>query len=433
MPLIPLRCSGLLVLLLCWAGTTFAQVAPSAESVGMSTVRLARLSDAMDAHVAKREIAGAVTLVAKAGQVVHLHAAGFQDVESGKPLQPDSIFRLYSMTKPITAVTLLTLFEQGKFQLDDPLEKYIPEFANVMVYDGVDASGQIKLVPPEQKITVRHVLTHTGGISYGRGDGAVEKAYQAAGIAYGSADLQTLTRKIAAMPLLQQPGTRWVYSFSADIQAYLVEYFSGMSFDRYLQEQIFKPLGMSDTGFAVPADKQDRFASLYAPEGGLQGQPGIAVAMTVGLERLDMSKDAEYPQNGARPAGGSGLVSTAQDYFRFAQMLVNGGELDGARILSPRTVKLMTSPHVPVGFDGIPDLLLKGSGYGLGVSVLVDSQLQGNLGSNGQFGWSGAASTHVIMDPEIHMVSILMVQHRPALLALQKNFQTLVYQALLEP
>lgn len=399
------------------------------ESAGMSSARLERLDELIQRYVNEEKLAGAVTLVARNGRIVHLHADGYQDIESGKTMKIDSIFRLYSMTKPVTATALLMLYEQGYFQLDDPLEKYIPEFGDVMVFDGVDTDGNMKLVEPERKITIRHILTHTGGISYGRGGDPVDRAYREAGIAYNSVKLGELVRKIAAMPLRQQPGELWYYSFSLDIAAYLVEYFSDMPFDRYLQEKIFRPLGMKDTSFGLPEEKLDRYTSMYSPPG-YEGAPPFAIEMTAGLERLESANDSEYLKAGSYPAGGSGLLSTAEDYFRFAQMLVNGGEYRGTRLLSPKTVDLMTSAHVPMGFPGIPDLLLRGSGYGLGVSVMEDTTAQGNLGSEGQFGWSGAASTHVIMDPEENMVSILLTQYRPALLRLQKQFQTLVYQAV---
>ena len=411
---------------------TSAQSVSKPESVGMSSERLRRLDHLIETYVNEKELAGAVTLVAKDGRIVNLHASGFQDLESKTPMRTDSLFRMYSMTKPITSVAFLMLYEQGYFQLDDPLELYIPAFKDVKVFERLDDDGNMVLVKPERKITIRDVFTHTGGISYGNDNHPVDKAYRAAGIAYFTESLKDMVGKIATMPLRFQPGTRWHYSYSLDVIAYLVEHFSGMPFDQYLQKNIFKPLGMKDTSFGVSAAKLDRLTSMYSPPG-YKGVPPFATQMTVGLERLESATDSGYLKAGAYPAGGSGLISTAEDYFRFAQMLVNGGEYNGVRLLSPKTVSLMASAHVPMGFPGIPDLLLKGSGYGLGVSVMVDTTAQGNLGSNGQFGWSGAASTHVIMDPKEHMVSILLAQYRPALLPLQKRFQTLVYQALTGP
>lgn len=411
----------------------FAESPVRPESAGMSSARLARLDQLIQGYVGEEKLAGAVTLVARNGRIVHLHASGHEDIESDRQMRADSLFRMYSMTKPITSTALLMLYEQGWFQLDDPLKKYIPEFDDVMVFDGVDEAGNMKLVRPEDPLTIRHIFTHTGGISYGRSDHPVDAAYRDAGIAYYSHSLKKLVGKIAGMPLRQQPGTIWYYSFSHDIQAYLVEHFSGMPFEQFLEENIFMPLGMKDTSFGLPDSKLDRFTSMYSPPGGYKGRPPVVLEMAAGLERVESAVGSEYLKAGRYPAGGSGLISTAEDYFRFAQMLVNGGIYNGARLLSPKTVELMTSPHVPMGYPGIPDLLLRGSGYGLGVSVMVDTTEQGNLGSRGQFGWSGAASTHVIMDPKENMVSILLAQHRPALLPLQKRFQTLVYQALIRP
>jgi len=423
------RISSVVLLIVFLIPGASAQSVSKPEAVGMSTGRLGRLDKLIQTYIDEEELAGAVTLVARDGHIVNLHASGYQDVESKTPMRTDSLFRMYSMTKPVTSVAFLMLYEQGYFQLDDPLEMYIPAFKDVKVFERLDDDGNMVLVKPERKITILDVFTHTGGISYGNDDHPVDKAYRAAGIAYFTESLKDLVGKIATMPLRFQPGTRWHYSYSFDVIAYLVEHFSGMSFDQYLQKNIFKPLGMKDTSFGVPAKKFDRLTSMYSPPG-YKGSPPYATQMTKGLERLESATDSQYLKAGAYPVGGSGLISTAMDYFRFAQMLVNGGEYNGVRLLSPKTVSLMTSAHVPMGFSGIPDLLLKGSGYGLGVSVMVDITAKGNLGSNGQFGWSGSASTHVIMDPKENMVSILLVQYRPPLLPLQKMFQTLVYQGL---
>lgn len=432
MKYLPIRVFSVAFLLVFHIAGGAAESVVKPESAGMSSKRFGRLDQLIQEYVDEKKLAGAVTLVARDGRIVHLQAAGYEDIEAGKAMRKDSLFRMYSMTKPITSTALLMLYEHGHFQLDDPLEEYIPAFSDVMVFDGMDESGNMQLVKPENKITIRHIFTHTGGISYGNSDHPLDMAYRQAGIAYYSHSLDKLVERIAAMPLRQQPGSRWHYSFSHDIQAYLVEYFSGMRFERYLEEKIFKPLGMKDTSFGLPDNKLARFTTMYSPPG-YAGNPPFATQMTVGLAPLDSPDKSEYLKAGLYPAGGSGLVSTAEDYWRFAGMLVNGGEYNGVRLLGPKTVSLMTSAHVPAGFPGIPDLLLRGSGYGLGVSVMVDTTEQGNLGSNGQFGWSGAASTHVIMDPEENMVSILLAQHRPVLLPLQKQFQTLVYQALIRP
>lgn len=321
------------LLLVAFAPFLRAESIAAPEAVGLSSGRLQRLDDVIDAYVDEGKLAGAVTLVARDGRIVHLRAAGFQDVESGQAMREDSIFRIFSMTKPITSVALLMLYERGYFQLDDPLEKFIPAFSNVMVFDGLGESGQIKVVAPLRKITVRDILTHTGGVSYGRSEHAVDQAYRAAGIVEGSGSVRSIVGKVARMPLRTQPGTFWYYSFSHDIQAFLVELFSGMPFDRYLDERIFQPLGMRDTGFYLPESKRHRLTSVYSPPGGLDGQLPFTLELTPGLERIESARDDRYREHEVLPSGGTGLLSTAQDYYRFAQMLVNDGEFDGARLL----------------------------------------------------------------------------------------------------
>ena len=426
------RKSPAVLLLASLISTASAQPVSRPETVGISSERLGRLDRVMQTYVDEDKIAGVVTLVARKGQIVHLQATGFQDKESGTRMRTDSLFRMYSMTKPVTSVALLTLYERGYFQLSDPLEKYIPAFKNVKVFKELDDKGNMVLVKPDRKITIRDVFTHTAGFGYGNDNTPVDKAYRKAGISEFSESLKDMVKKIAAMPLRFQPGTRWHYSYSYEVLAYLVEVLSGMPFQQYVSKNIFKPLGMKDSSFGVPDGKLNRYTSMYSPPGYGEGGPPVTLEMRSGLERLESAKNSHYLKAGKYPGGGSGLISTAEDYYRFSQMLVNGGVYNGVRILSPETVKLMTGAHVPMGFPGVPDLLMRGEGYGLGVSVMVDITRHGNLGSNGEFGWAGAASTYVIMDPKEDMVSILLVQYRPALLLLQRQFQTLVYQAVID-
>jgi CubicO group peptidase (beta-lactamase class C family) len=398
----------------------------SPSAVGISAERLARLDAAMQARVDGKDKAGIVVLIAKDGRVVHHKAYGMADIEAREPMRPDSILRLYTMTKPITSVALLTLYEQGKFQLSDPLEKYIPAMANLRVFKGVDASGNVTTEPLHRKPTIHDIFRHTAGFSYGTGTSPVDRIYQDLGIdsARATSLREMVTERLPQAPLLYQPGEQWVYSVSHDIQAYLVEYFSGMPFDQYLQKTIFGPLGMRDTCFGLARDKTARQTSVYGPsaDGGLK--------LVEDREGRRPAGDAgSYARFSGVPFGGTGLSSTATDYARFAQMLVNGGELEGVRVLGRKTVELMASNQLPPAV-GMLSGRNAGSGYGLGVIVLVDPPASGNLGSPGQFGWAGAATTWVIIDPKEKMVSVLLAQHTPIDFPFAYTWQTLVYQTL---
>lgn len=391
------------------------------EEVGISSERLNRLDNWAQGKVDNEETGGIVVLIARKGKVVHHKAYGFADIESRTRLTTNYLFRLYSMTKPITSVALLTLFEQGKFKLSDPLDLYIPAFKDVKVFDGFDNNGNMILVKPKRKITIQDVFRHTAGFSYGNGEGPVEKAYQEAGI--DTNKLQSLTElvdKLSKVPLLYHPGEKWVYSLAHDVQAYLVEYFSGMPFDKYCIEQIFKPLGMKDTVIGIPSNYASRFTTVYGPD-----KKGDGI---VPIEKSD--ETSEYAYYTKHPFGGTSLSSTARDYFKFGQMLLNGGELDGVRILGKKTVELMTINHLP---KEIPEnTVASGLGWGLGVSYLSDLVSFGNLGSVGLFGWAGAATTLVHIDPQEDMVSIFLTQYRPTDLDVYAKFQTLVYQSIVE-
>ncbi len=397
------------------------------EAVGFSSERLKRLDQVMQSEVAAKRKAGLVTLVARHGSVVQLKAYGAMDVKSGRSMQTDTLVRLFSMTKPVTSVALLTLYEQGKFQLTDPLEKYIPAFANVKVFAGLDAAGTMLLEAPKRKITIQDVFRHTAGFSYGfNPQEPVDKSYADAGIDFAKlGSLDELVAKLATRPLLYQPGERWVYSVSHDIQAYLVEKLSGMRFDDYCRKMIFEPLGMADTVFGVPADRRARYASLY----GTDGNGRLTVIETPGGP--SSSRFGSYDRYTGRPFGGLSLSGTITDYFRFAQMLLNGGELNGVRILGRKTVELMTADNLPAGLGDIS--IEAGKRYGLGVSVLDSPARNGNLGSKGNFGWAGAASTWVVMDPKEDVVMMLFTQFMPADIDLSNRFQTLVYQAMVGP
>ncbi|HXN80291.1 MAG TPA: serine hydrolase domain-containing protein, partial [Steroidobacteraceae bacterium] len=335
------RALSVLVVLSCLSD---AQAAPASitnpEKLGLSSGRLTRLDDWMREEIAQKRKAGAVVLIARHGKVAWEKAYGMADMASGKPMRTDSMFRLFSMTKPVTSVALLTLYEQGRFQLTDPLEKYLPAFRGVKVYAGVDAAGKAMLRAPKRQITIQDVLRHTAGFVYGYFDDTpVDRAYRDAGIEYAKLEsLSELVDKVAAMPLLYDPGERWVYSFAHDVQAYLVERLSGMRFDEYCRRVIFEPLGMRDTVFGVPAERADRYATDYK------------VDSAGSLHALSGQEDI-YSRFAQRPFGGISLSSTARDYLRFAQMLLNGGELDGVHVLGRKTVELMASDNLPPGTD----------------------------------------------------------------------------------
>ena len=426
--------SALLVVVTSAQGAALVSARP--ESVGLSTERLARLEAAMQAEVDEGRKVGIVTLVARRGYVAHLKAYGMAERESNTRMATDSLFRLYSMTKPVTSVALLMLYEEGKFQLSDPLDKYIPAMKDLQVIAGTDADGKLLLEAPKRKPTIHDVFRHTAGFGYGFGQSAADSLYQQNGIDFGRLkSLKELVEdKLPKVPLLYHPGEQWVYSVAHDVQAYLVEHFSGMPFDRFCRERIFAPLGMEETVFGVPKEYVSRYTANYQP-----AQSGGSLTLVETREGMPPAGAPPTAVGYARytniPFGGLSMSSTAMDYALFAQMLVNGGELNGVRLLSPKTVELMTSNNLPPSIPGIgfaPGAGNPATGYGLGVSVLLDPPRAGNLGSKGQFGWAGAASTWVIMDPEEDMVLILMAQQLPPDAEFAGRFQTLAYQAIVD-
>ncbi len=390
------------------------------ETVGMSAERLARMDAFMQEQIDNKKTGGIIVLVARKGKIVHHRAFGYADIESGKKLDTDHLFRLYSMTKPVTSVALLTLYEQGKFQLTDPLELYIPAFKDVKVFAGVDNNGKMILEEPKRKITIQDVFRHTAGFSYGFGPDLVSKAYQEAGMSFSEMkSLKELVDKLAKMPLLYQPGEQWVYSVAHDVQAYLVEYFSGMPFDKYVTETIIKPLDMKDAVFGIPDEYVSRYTTNYGP-----AKDGK------GIVPIDKPESSNYARYKDHPFGGLSLSSTTMDYLKFSQMLLNGGELNGVRVLGRKTVELMRANHLPPNIPGIS--MGGGVGYGLGVSSLINPAASGNLGSVGSFGWGGAATTHVIIDPAEDLVLLYFTQFMPSDMSTIGKFQTLAYQAIVE-
>jgi CubicO group peptidase (beta-lactamase class C family) len=394
------------------------------ESVGVSSERLGRLHAGMQAFVDRHEAGGIVTLMAREGKVVDVHASGFQDVESRTPMKTDTIFRIASMSKPITSVAVMMLYEEGKLLLTDPVSKFIPAFKNTRVMGEGGA-----LVPARREITIRDLLSHRAGISYGfLNGGPVGDAYRKEGVTDGltvtSLTLQEGIDKLAAQPLMAQPGAAWNYSLSVDVLGRVVEVASGTPFDVFLRDRIFKPLGMTDTSFEVPDSKWSRMATVYSPNGSGGIRPMKDPEM---FGNTNMSPIASYKAPKKYFSGGAGLTSTSRDYARFALMLAGGGALDGVRLLSPKTIEMMTASHtsdLPPG-----GLIGSGANFGLGFRVVMDVAATQTAGSPGMYGWSGIYGTTFWVDPKEQLVAIMMVQRYPGS-AVAATFQPLVYQTL---
>lgn len=421
----PCQLRVLALLLLSLSAQANSVADSTAQSAGLSPQRLSRIDHWVQGEIDAKHKSGVLVLISRHGKIAYQSVHGMADVAAAKPLRVDSMFRLYSMTKPVTSVALLTLYEQGKFLLTDPLENYIPAFKDVKVYAGQDADGKLRLEAPKRKITIQDVFRHTAGFTYGFfGDTPVDRAYRAAGIDYAKMNsLKQMVDAIATMPLLYQPGEQWVYSFSHDVQAYLVEYFSGMSFDAYCRRTIFEPLHMNDTVFGVPPERASRFAVNYGAAANGEG-----LKVTSGLIGAPDSTEDSYARHASHPFGGSSLSSTAADYLAFSQMLLNGGSLGGVQILSPKTVELMTSNNLPRGVTTWSE----GGGYGLGVEVVTNPALNGGMGTTGRFGWGGYATTSFLVDPKEDMIAIMMTQYTPQDSHFVETFKTLVYQTIVD-
>ena len=391
------------------------------ESVGMSSERLERIGPAMQKYIDDKLIPGVVTLVARKGKVVHFKSRGFMDVDSGKPMRPDALFRIASMTKPITSVALMMLWEEGAFQLRDPVSKFIPEFANQQVSTTADASGNSgALVPVKREATIRDMLTHTAGLANSYRGNTSYYASQAAVMPNDT--LESLIGRLAKMPLNYQPGEEWQYSAATDVVGRLVEVISGQTLAEFMQERIFEPLGMRDTHFFLDDDKGGRLMSQYAP-GPNNNQivlqdPGNSSSFWIDSENKRVFR------------GAGGLVSTAHDYLRFQQAMLNGGELDGARLLSPNTLDLMMENHtgdLPLWLPG------PGMGFGLGWAVVEDRGEAATPLSEGSVYWGGAYCTISWIDRENDLIGILMTQVRPYNhINVRQDFQVLASQAIIE-
>jgi CubicO group peptidase (beta-lactamase class C family) len=394
-----------------------ATSAESLEQAGISPERLERLDALLEREIAAGRVSGMVVAIARHGEVVQRNY-GYMDLASREPMRDDAMFRLYSMTKPIASVALLTLYEQGLFQLTDPLDKYIPQFANLKVYAGKDAAGRPILEAPKRKPTIQDAFRHTLGLASGLGNSDVDALYREAGL--GMFELDSLRQEIdrlATVPLRYSPGDQWVYGLGHDVQAYLVEHFSGMPYEDYVRTVILEPLGMRHTAFGVPPAMKRGFATVYD-----RGADGKLVPDTAD----------RYARFTEHAFGTLSLSGSAPDYLRFARMLLNGGELDGVRILGGKTVELMAQNHLP---PNIPSIAANGpaaTGYGLGVSVTLDPAALGRPGSVGAFGWGGAATTTFSVNPAEDMAIVIMGQVMPNDTDLLQKVETLVYQALID-
>ncbi len=402
----------------------------SPAALGFSPERLERLHEVLQREVDRKELAGIVTILSRHGKVVEERTYGKKNLASGAPMTKDTIFRIYSMTKPVTGVAMMILYEEGKWHPSDPISKYIPEFAHLRVFKGVDQNGNMILEDPVHPPTMKELMTHTAGFTYGIfGNTPVDKMYLDRKV-WQSQSLQEMIDKLAKIPLLYQPGTRWVYSLSMDIQGYIIQKLSGQSLPDFMQQHIFGPLGMKDTGFFVPPEKRSRFATLYSPD--KQGQ--------LVMDPTAWGAPTDFATKPTMPSGGGGLVSTAQDYLRFAQMLLNGGELDGVRILAPATVKLMTSNHLSAqlmtGEYSIGSAVIRpGLGWGYDCAVYTDPLRANNVVGQGTFFWSGAADTWFWIDPTNDLIFVGMTQRMlgPGWPNVEALSQPLVYQALVNP
>ena len=394
------------------------------EAVGMSSERLQRLDRVMQGYVDRDEVAGVVTLVARHGKVVHFSALGERNVESGSPMTHDSIFRIASMTKPIVSTALMMLYEEGYFQLRDPIAKWLPEFADMQVAVPSPPQerlmGRYKTIPAASPITVQQLLTHTAGLSNSYRGITQPEFLEMSAERKRHDTVADMLQRLAQLPLNFHPGEHWEYGRATDVVGRLVEVMSGQTLDAFLRERIFVPLGMPDTHFYLPQSKLDRFAALYRPNAA--GKIELAEAATI--ESRFVAEPHVYF------SGAGGLVSTARDYFRFHQMMLNGGELEGTRIVSRKTVELMTANHT--GDKGIW-LTGPGYGFGLGYAVVTDLGPSGTPRSEGSFFWSGAYGTIFWVDPSEEVIGILLQQLRPYThLNVRPDLATLTYQAIVD-
>ena len=405
------------------------------EHVGFSPRRLHRLDAVMRRYVDEGKLAGVITLLARRGEVAHCECFGRADIEDQTPMQLDALFRIFSMTKPITSVALLMLYEEGHFQLSDPVSRFIPEFKETQVLAEVK-EDEWRTTDLEREITIHDLFTHTAGLAYGLDRASpVDVRYQDEGVLRMDEPLSDKIKRIAALPLAHQPGQAWKYSVATDVLGYLVEIIAGAPFDAFLKERIFAPLGMTDTDFYVPADKQRRLTTVYEPDPGDKSKENASIRALGAMDAPKEEREATeaWINKQRKPAflsGGGGLISTIGDYLRFALMLRNQGSLEGERLLGRQTVELMTQNHLPPHIHTWDD---PAWGFGLGVGVLLDPARAKILGSAGAYGWGGAASTDYWHDPQEDLIGILMTQFMPSgHYPIAQEFKVLAQQAIVD-
>ena len=394
------------------------------EEHGFSSQRLGRINAMMRRAIDQGQLTGGSTLVARHDQVVHFETHGHADLEGRRPTQPNTIYRIYSMTKPVTSVAVLMLLEEGLIRLTDPIANYIPAFKAPKVL--ASARGEpLRTVDPFRPITILDLLTHTAGLNHGLGLEYVDDLFrERLATLYFSPDatLSSIVDAIASVPLAFQPGAAWMYSSAPDVLGYLVQTVSGMPFDAFLQQRLFAPLGMMDTDFWVPPEKLGRFAVMYTSD----ADGGLCLAQPFPMAAGD------YTRRTRGPMGTGGLVATTRDYYQFCRLLHNKGLVDGERLLSRKTIDLLSADHLPAGVH-MPGN--ESSGFGLGVNILKDLGMSPTLNSVGAYGWGGAASTNFWIDPQEHLVGLMMLQFLPSndngVPALD-DFRNLVYQALVD-
>lgn len=404
-------------LLLMAAAPAWGQAVPiaSPEDAALSSEGLDNITKALQGHVDEKHMAGVTALIARHGKIGYFKSFGVRDLEAGDPMQNSDIYRIYSMSKPITSVAVMILFEEGRFELDDPVSKYIPELGGLEVIveekDPETGKPTYSTEPSDRDMTVRDLLRHTSGLTYGRyGIAELDKKYGEKNAQRRNGNLADLTAALGTMPLRYQPGTTWNYSLSTDVLGRLVEVISGTTFDKFLEERIFKPLGMNDTGFHVPQKDKDRLAGVYGRN----------------LAPLPAGRARNYLEPPKFFSGGGGLASTTEDYFKVCQMMLNGGEFNGVRILKRETVELMTQNHlgeVPMGMG------LRGFGFGLGF-LIYPEPTGATSASKGTYSWGGAASTSFWIDPVKEVIGIHMMQIMPEARSYGQEFRTMTYRAL---
>jgi CubicO group peptidase (beta-lactamase class C family) len=414
------------------APRNLSTTAASPEALGFDSARLKRLNDYMEGVVTSGRVAGMTTLLARHGQIVDYKVYGKANLETGAPLTKDSIFRIYSMTKPVTGVAMMILFEEGKWRLDDPVTRYVPEFKNLRVVKSVGKDGKMVLEDMKRPPTMREIMSHTAGFGYGLAEEhPVDKLYREKAV-LSAPNLQEMINRTAQIPLMFQPGADWSYSSSVDIQGHIIEKLSGQTLGAFMQSRIFAPLKMPDTAFFTGPEKASRLAAVYAFDRDLG-----KITEAKQLFGVDMPDYTKPPVN---ESGGGGLVSTTMDYARFSQMLANGGELDGVRILAPATVELMGTNVIPknvlVNSNGTSVARFNEAvGFGLDFQVATDARASGSLQGDGSISWGGAAGTWFWVDPTNDLIFVGMIQRMGGTGGddLGTMARTLTYQALVDP